>query len=56
MAQTAMMMVILVVGALWYTGRRLDSARPGHKDEPLIRVQVYAVLLGAGLLVALLLH
>jgi hypothetical protein len=51
-----MMMIILVVVAVWYTGRRLENAQPGQREEPLIPMQVYAALLGAGLVVALLLH
>jgi hypothetical protein len=56
MAQTALMIIILVFAAVWYTGRRMEGARPVRDEEPLIPMKVYAALLGAGLVVALLLH
>lgn len=62
------MLIILVVSGVWYTGRNLYSA-PRRKngvlrkkkpiregEEPLMTLKVYAALLGAGLLLALLLR
>lgn len=61
MSQTALMIMILVISGLWYTGRRLESSPKGkkdgqRKDESLVPLRVYAALLGAGFLAALLLH
>ena len=53
MTHTAVLVIVLVIACLWYTGQRSVGFSNG-KTTSLLNVKVYAGLLGFALLLALL--
>jgi len=58
MIQTSLLIIILVVWCLWYTGRRASRVKggKGEKLDSLMNPKVYASLLGFALVLAFLWH
>ena len=57
MSETGFMLMVLVVGGLYYTGRRLrrEDSKTGE-PLPLISPMAYAALFGAAVFIAFLFH
>lgn len=51
MLQTVVMLLLFVLGSLWYTGRYFEDT-PQKKDRPLINRAIYGALLALALSVA----
>jgi len=54
MAQSAIMIIVLVVIAVLYTGRQPRKGKGSTKEESLISASMYLILLGVGLALAFL--